>query len=186
MGEIRYLITSDESALVEKLKTSDKTAFEEIYFRYSKQLKTFACFELKDEALAEDAVHEIFLKLWLKRETLDNKLSVKGFLFTCLKNHILNAVRTKKNEILKHIRISRRTSNTSNATENTFLTSEYQALIQSSVNDLPEKKQAIFELSVYKGWPSEKIAKDLKIPLNTVKMYLSQSTRQIKSLIKEK
>jgi len=186
MGEIRYLIALDESVLIEKLKEGDKGAFEEIYFRYRKKLRAFACFELKDENLAEDAVHEIFLKLWLKRETLDSNLSVKGFLFTCLKNHILNAVRTKKNEILKHIRISRRSSNNSNVTENTFLTSEYQALIQSSVNALPEKKQAIFELSVYKGWPNEKIAEELKIPLNTVKMYLSQSTRQIKALIKEK
>jgi len=186
MGEIRYLMTSDDSVLVGKLKAGDKGAFEEIYFRYRKQLRAFACFELKDENLADDAVHEIFLKLWLKRETLDNKLSVKGFLFTCLKNHILNAVRTKKNEILKHIRIAHRTNNAANATENALLTSEYEILIQSSVNALPEKKQAIFELSVYKGWPNEKIAEELKIPLNTVKMYLSQSTRQIKSLIKEK
>ena len=186
MGEIRYLITSDESALVEQLRAGDKRAFEEIYFRYRSQLHTFACFELKDEALAEDAVHEVFLKLWLKREMLDSNFSVKGFLFTCLKNHILNAVRTKKNEILKHIRIFHRSGKSSNATENAFLTSEYEALIQASVKALPEKKQAIFELSVYKGWSNEEIAEELKIPINTVKMYLSQSAHQIKSLIKEK
>jgi RNA polymerase sigma-70 factor (ECF subfamily) len=141
---------------------------------------------LKDDGLAEDAVHEIFLKLWLKREILDSKLSVKSFLYTCLKNHILNAVRTKKNEILKHIRISHRSNNISNTTENTFISSEYQALIQTTLNTLPEKKQTIFRLSIFKGWSNEKIAEELKIPLNTVKMYLSQSTRLIKSLLKEK
>ncbi|MFP4094433.1 MAG: RNA polymerase sigma factor [Cyclobacteriaceae bacterium] len=85
----------DHKELVARLKGGNHAAFKSIFFMYNQSLRTFAIKELKSEELAEDAVQEVFVKLWLNRENLDPDLSLKGFLFTCLKNHILNAIRTK-------------------------------------------------------------------------------------------
>src|SRR5690554_5361226 len=82
------------------IKEGDKVAFRQIYDAYHEQLYTVAGKYLKDSQLAEDAVQEIFIMLWLKRASLDTSKSLKSFLFTCLKNHVFNMIKSRKRRIL--------------------------------------------------------------------------------------
>ncbi len=173
----------NDYSLVKNLREGDQSAFEEIYYQYCHSLKVFAFQELKSEALADDAVQEIFCKLWTKREQLDATLSLKGFLFTCLKNHILNVVRTRKNEILKNYRFASNQNHSVNSTEDAVITHEIQSQINQEVGKLSELKRSILKLSLYKGLSHEQIAHELDISVNTVKMYLSQSSRKLRALI---
>lgn len=169
--------------LITHLQKGDHSAFEEVFHTYCLPLKAFAFQELKSEALAEDAVQEIFCKLWLNRKTLNPNLSLKGFLFTCLKNHILNLVRTHKNEILKNYRFAYRQQHSSNSTEEEVMNREIQRDIHQFISHLPELKRTILQLSLYQGLSHEQIAQHLRVSVNTVKIYLSQSSRQLRRLI---
>jgi RNA polymerase sigma-70 factor (ECF subfamily) len=165
------------------LKGGDHAAFEAIFHMYCSSLKSFALKELKSQELAEDAVQEVFTRLWLHRENLDDRLSLRGFLFTCLKNYILNAVRTRNNEILKNFRFASSQLNSTSATEHVVLENEIQKGIDEMVDQLPELRRKIITLSLYQGMSNEQIANELNLSLNTVKMYLSQSSRQLKNHI---
>ena len=55
---------------------------------------------VKDHGLAEDAVQDIFVKVWEKREELDASKSIRGYLFAMLKNYVLNMIRHRKRKIL--------------------------------------------------------------------------------------
>lgn len=174
---------SDNYRLVKALQKGDQSAFEEVFNRYGDTLKSFARQELKSEALAEDAVQEIFCKLWMKREQLDSGLSLQGFLFTCLKNHILNMIRTHKNELLKNYRFAYGQTYTANATEEEVIGNEIKSRFNLELSQLSELKSKVLKLSVYQGLSNEQIARELNISLNTVKMYLSQSSRQLRKVI---
>lgn len=169
--------------LVTSLRQDNHSAFEELFRLYCRPLKAFAIEELKSEELAEDAVQEIFCKLWLHRHKLDPRRSVRGFLFTCLKNHILNVIRTRKNEILKNYRFAYGQSQPCNDTEQDVLTHEIQREVHQLINHLPEVKRRIVQLSLYQGWSHERIADELNVSINTVKMYLSQTSRQLRYCI---
>ncbi len=169
--------------LMTDLREGNHSAFEKIFYTYCTPLKAFAFRQLKSEALAEDAVQEIFSKLWLHRNKLDTGLSLRGFLFTCLKNHILNVVRTRKNEILKNYRFAYHQQDSTNGTEQEVVCSEIQSDIAQFVSHLPELKKNILKLSLYEGLSQEQIARQLNLSGNTVKMYLSQSSRQLRHLI---
>jgi RNA polymerase sigma-70 factor (ECF subfamily) len=184
---IEYNLHSDEdeSQLIEKLRNGDKPSFEKIYGLYREKLYHFAYLHLKDQALAEDALQEIFLKLWLKRADLNSNLSIKGFLFTSLKNHLLNAIRTKKNEILKNIRIANRSEQSANVTENTIILSEYTQLATEGVEKLSRQKKEIFKLSVDQGLSNEEIAHNLGLSPHTIRFQISQSIKFLKKFLKK-
>ena len=169
--------------LVTHLRKGDHSAFEEAFHTYCLPLKAFAFQELKSEAMAEDAVQEVFCKLWLNRKNLNPTLSLKGFLFTCLKNHLLNLVRTHKNELLKNYRFAYRQQHSSNSTEEEVINREIQRDIHQFISHLPELKRTILQLSLYQGLSHQQIAQQLNVSANTVKIYLSQSSRQLRRLI---
>lgn len=175
----------DEPELITRVTQGDTAAFEIIYYQYCPSLKAFAYYELRDEAMAEDAVHDVFLKLWLKRDRLDAWQSIRGFLFTCLKNHLLNLVRTRRNELLKNRQAADLHPVSGCATEQAFTTAESIALIQNYLSSASEKKQAILRMSLFQGLSHDEIASRCNLSVNTIKMYLSHSSREIKSIIKD-
>lgn len=94
----------DETILARNIRNGDVRSFEILYQRYHRQLHNLAVKYLKQQVLAEDAVQEIYLKIWLHREELDELRSVKGLLFTMMRNHLLNRLRDQKREILSGYR----------------------------------------------------------------------------------
>lgn len=175
--------SSDDQHLASRLQEGDSSAFEALFHRYQSSMLSFALRELKSEALAEDAVQEVFCKLWLDRTKINVSLPLKGFLFVCLKNRILNVVRTRKNEIAKNYRFACDQPKTSNTTELQTAGNEIDREVHQLINRLPELKRNILTLSIYKGLSNEQIAEKLDVSTTTVKIYLSQSSRQLRQLI---
>lgn len=173
----------DDQQLASRLQEGDSSAFEVLFHRYQSSMLSFALRELKSEALAEDAVQEVFCKLWLTRAKLNISLPLKGFLFVCLKNRVLNVVRTRKNEIAKNYRFAYDQPKTSNTTEMQTAGNEIDREVHQLINRLPELKRNILTLSIYKGLSNEQIAEKLDVSTTTVKIYLSQSSRQLRQLI---
>ncbi len=80
----------EEKKLISELKEGSEKAFRKIYLKYHKELYKLALRYLRKTELAEDAVHDIFVKMWDYRDQLDTSGSLSGFLFTALENHVLN------------------------------------------------------------------------------------------------
>ncbi|MGB3589051.1 MAG: sigma-70 family RNA polymerase sigma factor, partial [Tunicatimonas sp.] len=82
--------------LVKALKRGSTAAFKQVYERYKRPLYATALRYLKDNQLAEDVLQDVFVKLWQNREALDEQQSLKNFLFVCLKNQVLNFIRSEQ------------------------------------------------------------------------------------------
>ena len=64
--------SQDEAqALVKALKEGNQLAFSIVYKTYAAQTFSLAFKYLLNKELAEDAVQNLFLKLWLKKEEID-------------------------------------------------------------------------------------------------------------------
>ena len=173
----------NEPQLILRLQQSDVKAFEAIFHYYYAPLKSFALQELKSNALAEDAVQDILCALWLKRKTLQSHLSLRGYLFTCLKNYILNLIRTKSREIIKHQRHFLQQQAPINATEFAVISKEIEQDIHLLIEKLPEIKRQILQMSIYQGLSNQQIAEKLNLSIHTVKVYLSESSRSLRKLL---
>ena len=69
---------------------NDKKLFEEIFYAYRKQMVTLALSILNNENDAEDAVHNVFLRIaqknWNTVRTIENKTDLRNYLLKATKN----------------------------------------------------------------------------------------------------
>lgn len=171
------------AAYSRKLKKGDRKAFEAIYREYREPLFYLALRYLKDKNLAEDALQDVFLKLWHNRESLNENLSLRGFLFTSMKRHLLNAIRSHKNEILKNTALAQRKEMIANDTENSVNYLQSQELIKEGISTLSAKKKEILELSLFEGLSHQEIALKLNLSEHTVRSQISQSTKVLRAFL---
>ena len=89
--------TSDIDLLM-RISEGDRNAFRELYQRYTPVLYPFVKSLCNDDALCEDIVQEIFIKIWDNRAKATDIQLLKSYLFKAAKNRFLNELRKQKNE----------------------------------------------------------------------------------------
>lgn len=79
---------------------SDKLEFERLYYDYRKLMKHIATDMLRDEFLAEDAVHEAFIKLTRHIKGVDesDRHKTKAFIVIIIKSVCLDMLRKDKQD----------------------------------------------------------------------------------------
>lgn len=174
----------NDTLLSQKIQKGSEQAFSLIYERYHVQMYFIAKKYVKDSGLAEDAVQDIFVKLWQKRESLDKSKSLKGFLFTMLRNHVLNMIRDRKQEIVAISSVEEKKLPNSNVTEDDILYDEYQDVVEKGLNELSERKRKVFELRTSRGFTNSEVAKFLNIDISTVKTHYYLSSKFIRAYLK--
>lgn len=169
--------------LTHRIKNGDKTAFRKIYYLYNKQLFLVGRKYLKDTQLAEDAVQDIFVKLWLGREDLDPAKSLQSFLFTCLKNHVLNMIKSRKRRILLAYNAHELKDKGTSCTEDDIIYSEYKRIVEEGLQKLPQRRREVFRLKTYHGFTNTQVSESLSISMNTVKNHYYHSTKFLRAYL---
>jgi RNA polymerase sigma-70 factor (ECF subfamily) len=82
--------------LVSRLKNNDKTAFSEIYFKYWENFFDSSYSFLRDEELAKDVLHDVFLDIWRIRHKLEIRYSIKAYISVCIKNKCIFVLKERK------------------------------------------------------------------------------------------
>ena len=173
---ISYHALSD-TALIILTQKGDEAAFSEIYQRYSGVLHRHAYSKLNDKEEARDLIQELFVYLWDKRLSLSLTNSLSSYLYSAVRNRVLNIIAHKsvenkyleslhdfadKNEIIADYQVRER---------------ELRDLIEREVAKLPTKMRKIFELSRNEHLSHKEIAQQLQLSEQTV-------TKQIKNALK--
>lgn len=174
-----------DTELGKKIRSGSESAFKEIYTRYHIQMFYIAKKYVKSTGLAEDAIQDVFIKLWNKRHTIDETKSMSGLLFTILRNHLLNMLRDQKREIISITDIHRELMPSGNLTDDEVLYREYHEIFQQGLDELSERKREIFELRTLKGYSNSEVADLLKINVRTVKTHYYLSSRFIRAYLKD-
>lgn len=178
--------SQDEAqALVKALKEGNQLAFSIVYKTYAAQTFSLAFKYLLNKELAEDAVQNLFLKLWLKKEEIDETKPINRYLFTMLKNDLLNTLRdSKKNIYLLEDCLSMVLELEDNS-QNENLKQEQMNIIQQALELLSPQRRKVFEMKVSGKYSNQEIADKLNLSINTIKFQYSQSLKQIRATVGE-
>ncbi len=172
--------------LVERLKKGEVRAFRKIYDRYYKPIYAIALKYLKSKSLAEDAVHDVFIKLWDYRDKLDSSQSLKGFLFTSAKNHVLNKIRDDKRAEQKNKDYGQLRPVSKNNTSNKLTLKNYYQVFWECLKKLPDGKRKVFELKMNQDLTNKEIADQLDVSVNTVKSQYYKASKFIKEQLSKR
>lgn len=178
--------SQDEAqALVKALKEGNQLAFSIVYKTYAAQTFSLAFKYLLNKELAEDAVQNLFLKLWLKKEEIDETKPINRYLFTMLKSDLLNTLRdSKKNIYLLEDCLSMVLELEDNS-QNENLKQEQMNIIQQALEQLSPQRRKVFEMKVSGKYSNQEIADKLNLSINTIKFQYSQSLKQIRATVGE-
>jgi RNA polymerase sigma-70 factor (ECF subfamily) len=171
---------SDEK-LVNAIRKDDHFAFDALFRKYGPPLFAFVLSVLKEKYWAEEAVQEVFFKIWEKRKDLDPSLSFKSYLFTIALNTTKKHYRKKLQEekYKQDVALELHTDHTSD-----FDVVEYRNLLEyvdKIIDKLPPSRREIFIMSKKDGLKNSEIAKCLNISEQTVKNQLVSAMKFFRS-----
>lgn len=178
MNEKTYI---SDDRLISAIRKEDHQAFDELFQKYGSTLFSFVMSILKEKYLAEEAVQDIFLKIWEKRKDLDPALSFKSYLFTIALNATKKIYRKKLQEVKykQNIALGLYVDQVSDVD---FF--EYKNLIEfidRIIDRLPPSRREIFILSKKDGLKNTEIATRLNISEQTVKNQLVTAMKFLRS-----
>lgn len=172
------LSEAPDTELLTLLKDSDTDAFTEIYARYWKLLYYVALKRLNNTTEAEEAVQNIFMDLWERRDTVVIHTSLKYFLAAAAQYQVMNLL-AKKHRSLNIVFTGDHTS--SNATDNFVDFKDLQLQIEDTVAALPEKCRLVYRLSREEGLNNKAIAQKLGISEKTVENQLTKALSRLRN-----
>lgn len=166
------------------LRQDDRQAFTEIYNRYKGLLFIHAYKRLKDSLEAEDAVHDLFARLWLNREqlalTTDN---FSGYLYATIRNNVLTTI-SRKGYADQYFTGHWEGLSINNAeTDYKVRENQLKEIIEKHVALLPKKMRVVFELSRNAQLSHKEIAEQLGISEKTVKSQINSALNILRSKI---
>ncbi|MFH1051660.1 MAG: sigma-70 family RNA polymerase sigma factor [bacterium] len=146
-------------------------------FRIAKRL-------LNDYEEAEDALQEIMLKIWGKRNELDKYHNIESFAVTVTKNYCIDLIRARK---AKTLEINEEfLENSSDNPETGFQKSELFALINKAISELQELPKLALQLREIEGYSIEEIAKIMDTSIGNVRVILSRARNQLRNILVKK
>lgn len=166
------------------LKSGNRLAFDTIWYRYSPKLLNHAYNKTRDREDARDIVQETFITLWEKKETLQIKTTLKGFLYTSIRNKILNkllheAVRDKYlASLLQFI------NDGIYETDHKIREQQLKDQIELEILELPAKMREVFEMSRNLHLSHREISEMLGISEKTVSRHISSAITILKSKLR--
>ena len=176
----------DDKTLFILCKQKDKEAFSAIYYRYHKYLYALSMRFLKDSDMAEDAVQQVFVKLWEILPEVDVEISVKNYLYSMTKNYILNQFRRRKDTMISNyadaqIEIEDTEADIYKAMEN----EELNKLLIKGINSLPNQKKEICRLKINEKLSNQEIADQTGLSIHTVKSHYQEAVKMLRVYFKQ-
>lgn len=172
---------SGEQYLMERLAVDDHEAFGQIYEIYWKQLLHTAWAHTKDQVLAEDIVHDVFMRLWANRNHSQIK-NVEAFLRTAVKYTIFEHYRKEKRrkELAEENLTIADFSDDEAGLDAIFMEQYINALLER----MPDKPRLVFKYSRRDGLKNAEIATLMNISEKGVEANLTRALKFLKSHMK--
>ena len=166
---------------LEALRDGDHKAFKAIFIAYFNKIKTFIFGYIKSDPDAEELAEDLFVNLWVNRQSIDTSRSFNSYLHTVARNAAIN--------FLKHKQVQEKYVNETPlwesyySSEEDYIAKELGLLVEDVVDKMPEQRKQIYLLSRNDGLSNGEIAERLNTTKRNVESQLSLALKEIRKAI---
>ncbi len=153
--------------------------FNDIFQSYEQPLFRLAANLCKDNAMARDIIHDVFLKLWEIRQQIHEIQSIEAFLFTLTRNKVMDYLRKVASDARLKQAIWEAMQQVVVEQPNAAEQQEFNEILAKAVDRLPPQRKAVYLLRDA-GYDYNEIADQLHISRHTVKNQLSAAFKSIR------
>ena len=180
-----------EQELLRQLIRGDIAGYEVLFHKYYPTFFAFIKGMTKETAVAEDIAQNIFMKVWLNRERLDETKSIRNYLFVLAKHEIYNYFRTKNRTFTTLKEAITQAENKGggeslparNEIEEKLDLAETAEQVENIVGKMPPQRQQIFRMSRFEHMPSKEIAEQLHLSVRTVDKHLELALKELRKYL---
>jgi RNA polymerase sigma-70 factor (family 1) len=171
-------------SLQQQIAGGNQQAFASLFRLLYPRLLSFALQYVHVKETAEEIANDVFIKLWSRREYLDQVNNISTYLFVSVKNLSLNYLKQ-----YSHIHVA--VENTEGDAglvnredpEQQLEWKEMSFQLSQAIDNLPDQCRAVFKLVKEDGFRYKEVAEILGISPRTVETQLFRAMKKLQSLI---
>jgi len=178
-----------EKALIDQLKNGDVKAMEPLMQLHQDYVYTLAVQMVKSSAVAEELTQDVFIKVFRKIDSYQEKSKFSTWLYTITYRTCLNYLEKKK-IIFNMSEISSKENDDDYSdfilkeefvnTISQFEENEKQQIIWTAIDTIPQPQGVVIALHYLQQFSVKEIADMMNVPQNTVKTHLFRGRNSIK------
>ena len=153
------------------------SACKQMFLQYYDIICRFLERMIKDQNMAEDLAQNVFMKVWINRHSLNERRSIRSYLYVLAKNAAIDYLRTSHS-----VEFEDEYSPPDNDTPDILLEFvEIKEWIDTQVGKMPPQRQKIFRMSRLENKSNKEIADELGVSVRTVEKHLELAFRQLRN-----
>lgn len=172
--------------LMHRVSSGDEDAVAELYERFGSLVYKVARQFLSSRAEAEDAVQEVFVRLWRTADRYDpRRAKLVTWVMLIARRHLIDRLRRNA---------ARPTTTGSNGTFAGSSTdpmpdrkpqeSEQNKRLLKRISELPELQRTVIERAYLHGYTLREVSEQLEAPLGTIKSALSRGLTRLRERVR--
>ena len=173
-------VEQTSTAIIRTLAPKGVVAFEQLFKMHFRGLHAYAYTIVKDDAVAEDIVQNVFFKVWEKRELLEIESSHKAYLYKAVYHDSLNYLKHKKVKAAHAMHVVRQANDKVENTSGKVLTTELKERIHGALNELPEQCRTVFQMSRFEGLKYREIADEMGLSVKTIENQMGKALKLLR------
>ena len=164
----------------------DKSAFSELFMLVGPRIKGYLMKLGSSDIVAEDLLQEVMLIVWRKSESFDRaKAAVSTWLFTIARNKRIDMLRKEIRPQLDPLD-PMLTPNQEESADDVYGSNQVSLKITNAIDQLPDDQAVLIKMTYYEDKSHSIIAKELKMPLGTVKSRIRLASARLKKFLEGK
>lgn len=177
-----------ERCLLAQIAVGDRTAFRELYARYSAPLFTLAIRMMNDPGDAEEAVQDAFVKIWRHAPTYDaRKARPFTWAVMILRRTCIDRLRRRTGWSPIHFEaeetLTVRADTPSPSQQ--AITREDTTRVRAALETLPVPQRSALDLALFSGLTQAEIAGRLAQPIGTIKTWIRRGLLDLRAALKQ-
>ena len=171
--------TQNDQELLLSLRQSDQMAFNLLYEKHWEKVYNQAFKKLHDPSLAKDSTQDVFIFIWINRETnhIDN---LSAYLFSAVRNNVFRLLK-RENRFLAISDLIMEVKVQYPAADAALLEAEFYKQYQELLATMPAAQQHIFKMRYEDNLSTLQIAEELNISRKTVQNQLTRAVSLLKA-----
>lgn len=165
-----------------QIKKGDVNAYHELYDRYIDSLFTFGINYTNDEALVQDAIHDVFVDLYRYRKSLADEVIVKSYLFKSIQRDIFKKLKSQT-KVVRLDTVAEGTYKTDSA-EDELISSETTLTnhvnLALALTSLTKKQRQALHLRFTEDQSYDEISSTLEITLESCRTLIYRALKELR------
>lgn len=137
---------------------------------------------LESQTDAEDAVQDLFVKLWNSRNSLDSVLNFKAYCTTLIKNQCIDLLRKNTRTALSDLPAD---IHTSTDIDDRIDAREELSRVMAAIDSLPSRQRDVVRMRIIEDMPYDEISKRTGMSNLTLRVLLSNARKSLRESLYE-